>query len=221
VLTWNIWNGGDGRLAAIEQVLREQDADVVALQEANDRAAVETLGERLGMDVVYGEANSEFAVAWLSRSPVARWHNHRLPTLEKTLLEIEADGLRLFATHLVAGRTKEHEPHRIAEAEAVLEIAVTADMLVGDFNAVHPEDAVGTPPPEEHLEHVSRRPIELVLEAGFVDCFRHLHPEDRGWTYLAWHPWARIDFVFARRAPHSCDVIETDASDHFALVADF
>ena len=75
-----------------------------------DRAAVETLGARLGMEVVYGEANSEFAVAWLSRVPVARAENHRLPVLEKTLLEIEVDGRRLFATHLSAGRTRADEP---------------------------------------------------------------------------------------------------------------
>jgi endonuclease/exonuclease/phosphatase family metal-dependent hydrolase len=221
VLTWNIWNGGDGRLDAIEDVLRDQDADVVALQEANDRAAIETLGERLGMQVVYGDANSVFAVAWLSRPAVARSQNHRLPVLEKTLLEIEVDGMQLFTTHLSAGRTKAHEPRRIDEAEAILELAVDADVLVGDFNAVHPNDALGTPPPEEELDYISRRPIEFVLEAGFADCFRELHPDERGWTYLSWDPWARIDYVFARRAPRSCDVVETDASDHFAVVADF
>ena len=221
VLTWNIWNGGEGRLDAIERVLREQEANVVALQEANDRTAVETLGARLGMDVVYGEANSAFAVAWLSRAPVTRAQNHRLPVLEKTLLEVEAGGARLFAAHLSAGRTRADEPHRVAEAEAVLACIGDADVFVGDFNAVHPCDEIGTPPPEEELEHVSRRPIELVLEAGFVDCYRELHPRDRGWTYLSTHPWARLDYVFARRVPRSCAVVETQASDHFALVADF
>jgi exodeoxyribonuclease III len=220
VLTWNIWKGGEGRVDAIERVLRQEDPDIVALQEANDREAVETLGSRLGMEVVYGEANTAFAVAWLSRLPVTGTRNHRLPVLEKTLLEVRAGGRRLFATHLSAGRTKAHEPHRIAEAEAIVSIVGDADLLVGDFNAVHPDDEIGLPPPEEELEHVSRRPIELVLDAGFVDCYRELHRGERGWTYLAWHPWARLDYVFARRIPRSCDVVETRASDHFALVAD-
>ena len=140
VLTWNIWNGGEGRVDAIERVLREQDADVVALQEANDREAIETLGSRLDMEVVYGDANSAFAVAWLSRLPVTGSRNHRLPVLEKTLLEVHVDGMQLFATHLSAGRTKAHEPHRVAEAEAIVAIAGDADLLVGDFNAVHPRD---------------------------------------------------------------------------------
>jgi serine/threonine-protein kinase len=37
ILTWNIWNGGVGRIGAIAGCLRRQDADVVALQEANAR----------------------------------------------------------------------------------------------------------------------------------------------------------------------------------------
>jgi len=220
VITWNIWNGGEGRLDAIAHVLREHEPDVVALQEANVRGAVESLAAGLEMQLVYGKANSAFSVAWLSRLPVSRSQNHRLPVLEKTLLEVEVDGRQLFATHLSAGRTKAHEPRRVAEAEAILTRTEAADLLVGDFNAVHPHDEIGTPPPEEELDHVSRRPIELILEAGFVDSYRELHPGSRGWTYLARHPWARIDFVFARRAPKLCEVVETDASDHFALVAE-
>jgi endonuclease/exonuclease/phosphatase family metal-dependent hydrolase len=60
-----------------------------------------------------------------------------------------------------------------------------------------------------------------VLAAGFTDCFRAVNPAERGWTYLAWHPWARLDYIFARQSVLSCAVVETEASDHFALVADF
>lgn len=221
LVTWNIWNGGEGRLHAIEHVLREQDADVVALQEANDRDSVERLAASLEMQLVYGDANSEYAVAWLSRLPITRSANHRLPVLEKTLLEVEVGGRRLFATHLSSGRRLAHEPRRIAEAEAILvELGRSANVLVGDFNAVHPGDEIGPPPSEEELEHVSRRPIELLLEAGLRDSFRELHPHDRGWTYVAWQPWARLDYVLARELPRSCEVVESDASDHFALVAE-
>jgi endonuclease/exonuclease/phosphatase family metal-dependent hydrolase len=204
-------------------VLRAQNADLVALQEANHPLAVETLAEALGMQAVYGDANSPFAVAWLSRVPIERSENHRLPILEKTLLEIEVASLRLFATHLSAGRTIEDEPRRDSEMLAVLERAAGGQLLVGDFNAVHPEDEVGTPPPEEALEHVSRHPIELALEAGFTDCFRTLNPDDRGWTYLASHPWARLDYVFANGLePTACRVVTEagEASDHFPVVAD-
>ena len=225
VLTWNIWNGGDGRLDAIERVLRAQDADVVALQEANDRGAVEALAARLDMDLVYGEANSRFAVAWLSRLPVVRSENHRLAVLEKTLLEVELEDALLFTTHLSAGRTLADEPRRIAEVEAVLSCVGGREcLLVGDFNAVHPNDEIGKPPAEEELDHVSRRPIELVLEAGFTDCFRALHPDARGWTYLAHRSWARLDYVFASPSwtVERCEVVVDagPASDHFPVIAD-
>jgi exodeoxyribonuclease III len=200
--------------------LRALDADVIALQEANDRAAAERLGSALGMHVFWGEANSPYAVAWLSRGP-AKARNHRLRMLDKTLLELRLGSLRLFTTHLSAGRRVEDEPHRIDEMRAVLDAATEADVLVGDFNAVHPEDDVGTPPPEEALEHVSREPIALALAAGFTDCFRALHHET-AWTYLTWHLWARLDYVFARAAPTACSIVTeaNGASDHFPVVAE-
>ena len=223
IVTYNIWNGGEDRIDTIEGVLRAQDADLVALQEANDRANVGLLAQRLGMELVYGEANSDYAVAWLSRRPVERAENHRLPVLDKTLLELEVGGLRLFATHLSAGRTKADEPHRNEETEAILDKIGDADVLVGDFNAVGPGEEIGPPPPEEQLDHVSRRPIELILEAGYVDAYRALH-DDHGWTYLTWRPWARLDHVFVspKLTVERCDVVtEADAaSDHFPLVAD-
>ncbi len=225
VLTWNIWNGGDGRLDAIERVLRAQACDVVALQEANDRAAVEALAARLEMDLVFGEANSRFAVAWLSRLPVVRSVNHRPAVLEKTLLEVELEDALLFTTHLSAGRTQADGQRRIAEVEAVLSCVGGREcLLVGDFNAVHPDDEIGKPPPEEELEHVSRRPIELVLEAGFIDCYRALNPDARGWTYLAHRPWARLDYVFASPSwtVERCEVVVDAglASDHFPVTAE-
>jgi endonuclease/exonuclease/phosphatase family metal-dependent hydrolase len=96
-------------------------------------------------------------------------------------------------------------------------------LLVGDFNAVNPGDEVGMPPPHEQAptDHVARRPIQLLLELGFTDCYRALH-DDRGWTFESSHPWFRPDYVFAAEfKARACDVIQTDASDHLALVADF
>ncbi len=199
-------------------MLREQDADVVALEEANDRAVCERLATSLGYELVYGEANSEFAVAWLSRLPVDRVENHRLPVFAKTLLEMEIGGVQLLATHLVHGDAAEQ---RAAEVEAILDRVRPPAVLVGDFNAVRPDDEVGEPPRGENLRLLDRRSIELILTSGMRDCYRSLH-DAHGWTYKAWHPFLRIDFVFAQGLEsRSCDVVEADASDHFAVVADF
>src|SRR5207248_448804 len=93
VLTYNIREGGTGRLPAIASVIRRHPSaatpDAVALLEANDRANAELLARNLDMRIAFGEANSPFHIAWLTRRPVLRRRNHRLPTLAKTLLEIE------------------------------------------------------------------------------------------------------------------------------------
>jgi endonuclease/exonuclease/phosphatase family metal-dependent hydrolase len=86
---------------------------------------------------------------------------------------------------------------------------------------VHPEDEVGVPGEQAPTDHVTRRPIQMLLDAGFVDCYRALHDE-RGWTYESRRPWFRPDYVFAKGfEARSCDIVQTDASDHFALVAEF
>jgi len=62
------------------------------------------------MSLTLGEATNinKDHVVWLSRLPVIRAENHRLPVLAKTLVEIEIlwDGIpvALFATHLKAGQ---------------------------------------------------------------------------------------------------------------------
>jgi exodeoxyribonuclease-3 len=182
------------------------------------------------MELAYGEANSSFAVAWLSALPAQAATNHRLPNLEKTLLEVDLGGVRLFATHLRAGRTERDADLRTEEVETILVTIGDAEcLLAGDLNAVHPDDEVGVPPLEERLEYVAREPIRRFLDAGFLDCYRRHHPTERGWTYLTWHPWARLDFVLARGElagrVSSCHVVTGEdalrASDHFPVVAEF
>jgi exodeoxyribonuclease-3 len=242
LLSYNIWYGGKDRLPAILDVIQAQQPDLVALQEANSRPNAERLAGALGMQLVYGEANSPFAVAWLSRLPILSSQNHRLPLLAKTLLQIdvawEGAPLHLFGTHLVAGRTEQDGARRAREARAIveaigrLEHASTGPrLLVGDFNALHPDDGVSDPPAGAMIEFLARRPIEHVLEAGYVDSYRHLHADlvaSPGYTYAASHPWVRIDFIFASAdlagRLRSCEVVTSPgaayASDHLPVLAD-
>src|SRR5437868_8109489 len=103
LVTWNILDGGAGRIDRIADVLRALAPDVVALQEANDEDAVRRVAGALGVNAYWGAANSPYAVAWLSRKR-AVCQNHRLPVLDKTLLELRIGELRLLTTHLSAGR---------------------------------------------------------------------------------------------------------------------
>jgi endonuclease/exonuclease/phosphatase family metal-dependent hydrolase len=57
LLTYNIWDGGKGRLDEIAALVRHADADAVALLEATKRASVEHLVGVLDLELVFGEAH--------------------------------------------------------------------------------------------------------------------------------------------------------------------
>jgi endonuclease/exonuclease/phosphatase family metal-dependent hydrolase len=246
ILSYNILAGGEDRLPFLLRVIKKQQPDVIALLEARNRAHAAMLAHQLGMDLTIGEANNgKDHVVWLSRLPVIRRQNHALPVFAKTLLEIEIvwEGvpLVLFATHLKAGQDQEREQFRVAEIQAALEIfhakGEQPHVLVGDLNTIHPTDQPDVAAYVTILRnrgetldpHFPRQVIPLLLEAGYVDCYRTLFPAKPGYTSAPAHPALRIDYIFASPsfAPHlrACDLVtEAEAhiaSDHFPIWAEF
>lgn len=243
ILTYNILIGGEERVPLILDVIRGQGPDVAAIQEAANHGNVHMLARELGMKLIYGEANTTYHIAWLSRLPALRSENHRHPVFRKTLLEIEVEWqrapLRLFAAHLKAKVASEE--HRAHEVAALLEIAGAArgipHLLVGDFNAIAPADVFAPEGPVSAATAewapfayaAPRLAIPPLLAAGYTDCYRMLHPDRRGYTCKTEGPSVRIDYVFAspEMAPRlrACDVVTApparDASDHFPVVAQF
>ncbi|MGB8344678.1 MAG: endonuclease/exonuclease/phosphatase family protein [Ktedonobacteraceae bacterium] len=231
IMSYNILLGGEDRIPHITNVIREQQPDVVALLEANSRENVETLARKLDMQFVFGEANSEFHVAWLSRLPVVRSENHRLPALAKTLLEIELQWERrrvhLFAAHLQHKLEPEYEQKRVAEVRAILDVMSRLDnrprLLAGDLNTLRPGDTTGV------ATDMPREAIPLLLNAGYIDCYRRIHPISPGYTYKLPEPSMRIDYVFASIEMalhlHKCAVVSNEeaqiASDHLPILAEF
>ena len=75
---------------------------------------------------------------------------------------------------------------------------------------------------------IQRDTIQLMRDSGYVDGYRHLHPDDKGYTFPVWDPHLRLDYVFvpggfANRLL-DCKVIREPkiapkASDHFPLLA--
>lgn len=241
VVSYNILEGGGERLLEILNVIRDLRPDVVALLEANSRRNVAAIARELNMQAIIGKANSKFHVAWLSRLPVRRSQNHRLPILSKTLLEIEVEWegapLRLFAAHLAGGADPVHPADEMPVVLEVLRpLAGQPHLLVGDLNSLHPDDPVGPPPfdverMQAAIDADPRRAISLLLEAGYVDCYRVLHPssEAPGYSYPTCSAWMRLDYAFAspELAPRiqACDLVvgvTTDrASDHYPLWVEF
>lgn len=153
VMTYNILVGGnDGRLDAIEAVIRHHAPDVVGLQEANDPAACQAMAARLGMACVMGYSASGYHVALLSRHPILAWGNYILPVFQKGLIEAtidlpgEAQPWHIFVAHLTADffRGYAAERQRVAEMRAIvacmapLRVRGVPHLLMGDFNTLNP-----------------------------------------------------------------------------------
>lgn len=74
-----------------------------------------------------------------------------------------------------------------------------------------------------------RHAIRRILDAGYVDCFRALHPDEPGYTFPAPGPALRFDYIFAppqlRDRLLSCEVVDVPASykasDHRPLLGRF
>lgn len=248
VLSYNILTGGEDRLPLIASVIQKQQPDVLALLEANSRSNAEALAHQMDMSLTFGEANerTQTHVAWLSRCPVIHAENYPLPIFAKTLLKIEilweGSPLALFAAHLKAGQDMENDQHRAKEMRVILDMLQSLGeqphMLVGDLNTIHPTDqpnvsayiasrrAKGENKPEPQFP---RLVIPLLLEAGYVDCYRTLHPMTSGYTYKLPTPGLRLDYIFASplvaRRLYECDVVTSGeaeiASDHLPIWAEF
>jgi endonuclease/exonuclease/phosphatase family metal-dependent hydrolase len=81
---------------------------------------------------------------------------------------------------------------------------------------------------------VERWTVARMLEAGYADSFRRLHPRAHGYTCATWMPAARIDYIFASPLMAGrlrlCEVVGSrrwpdrealTASDHHPVVAEF
>lgn len=239
VLSYNIQEGGGDRLERIADVIRRQRPDAVALQEAKSQQHVVVLARNLGMELVFGEANSACHVAWLSRLPILRRENHRLTALSKTLLEIEVNwegrSLSLFATHLAS----RHDPgspdqEMLTILDVLHGVVDLPHVLVGDLNSLRPGDPIGRPPSGEKLRGdavagAARQAIRSILESGYTDCYRAVHADAGGYTYPSAAPWLRLDYIFASpqiaARLRECDVVQTEeaegVSDHFPVWAEY
>jgi endonuclease/exonuclease/phosphatase family metal-dependent hydrolase len=161
VLSYNIKHGEgvDGKvdLSRAARIIKSVSPDLVALQEVDSgtkrTAQVDqpkVLGELTGMQVVFGDnipyQGGRYGNAVLSRLPIVRTQNHRLPSFyngeQRGLFEIEVrppgskSSFLFFATHLDY-RPQDHE--RVASASLINELVASrgdiAALLVGDLNS--------------------------------------------------------------------------------------
>jgi len=247
LMTYNIRYGGKGHETEIVEVIRSAQPDVVLLQEVTDAAIVTDFAAALNMQSFIAEGNG-FSMALLSRWPIVEpVSDHPFPPIRDTILDagIEYQPGRCFyliGVHLVAFPGTFFEYWRIWELSHALKRAAAhrdhACMIAGDFNAIAPGDRVLTDrAPREmrilyalQLGRIFRQAIRRILAAGFVDCYRQLHPDDDGFTIPTPTPKVRLDYIFANpqasRALVKCEVLwQPEAvrygSDHLPVMVEF
>jgi endonuclease/exonuclease/phosphatase family metal-dependent hydrolase len=240
LLSYNIRHGGQGREEAIASVIRAADVDLVILQEATRPDVVKEVARITGM-AQWGSQRG-LSLGFLSRRPVVHvaWHRPRIS--RHAFLEIvpDAAGWRILGVHLSAVHAAWTERRRVFELRALLNAIAQhqhgAHALVGDFNTVAPGDMLDIRKLPARLRalvwlsggRVRWRTIQTILDAGYRDAFRHLHPDLVGNTFPTWDPHVRLDYLFLPdrwlQSVAMCEVMmAADAqhgSDHFPFVAE-
>jgi exodeoxyribonuclease-3 len=221
-------------------VIAQAAPDLVLLQEATQPAVVARLASLL--DMPHAGSRPGSSLAFLSRERPSHHEWHRPRGSRHAFLEVvpAGDPLRVFGVHLSAVHSAWTEQRRVRELRALLASIARHQhglhVLMGDFNTLAPGERLDVGVLPRRLRalvwlsggRIRWRTIQRILDAGYVDAFRLLHPESAGLTFPTWNPHVRLDYAFlpAGFAPRvrTCQVIgipETrDASDHFPLLTD-
>jgi endonuclease/exonuclease/phosphatase family metal-dependent hydrolase len=148
--------------------------------------------------------------------------------------------IRVFGVHLSAVIAAWTERHRVLELRALLRSIARhrerLHVLAGDFNTIAPGATLKPSQLPLRLRpllwltggQVRYRTIQTVLDAGYVDTFRMLHPDDPGMTLPVAEPILRLDYVFTPHAQAGrvtkCEVVRNavalGASDHYPVLAE-
>ena len=241
LLSYNIRFGGVGREQAIAETIKAAEPDLVVFQEATHPEVIERVASTAGYP--FWAARRNHSIGYLSRQEVEYHEWHYPAGARHSFLEIVPAGTeaRVFGLHLSARFSRWDERRRAREIRSLLQgIKRHQDglhVLVGDFNTLAPGEILEMdrlPAWIRALIWISgrklqRETIQIVLDAGYSDAFRMLHPDDKGYTFPTWDPHVRLDYVFVPKVFKErlvdCEVITEPkervraASDHCPLIA--
>lgn len=241
LLSYNIRFGGRGREARLAEVIRAVSPDLVVFQEATDPVVIERLANVT--DSPYWSAQRSHSIAYISRIKIAYHEWHYPAGAKHSFLEVVPEGseARIFGLHLSARFSKWDERQRAREIRNLLKGIERHQsgfhVLVGDFNTLAPGEILEVQKMPAWIRalvwisgrDIQRETIQVMLDAGYADGYRRLHPDIKGYTFPTWDPHVRLDYVFVPSSfadrLKSCEVITdapavTHASDHLPLLAD-
>ena len=238
VVSYNIRFGGGRRIPLLGATIAALHADVVLLQEATNPHAIERLAIDSGLGHVLQRPG--WSVAALSREPV-RAHAWHRPWKGRGFLELEpaASDLRLVDLHLPAGLSLRGERARLRHVDGLLDTlgggADERTLLIGDLNAVAPGDEPRVAAMPFWLRILLRFDggirtdvLRRLIDAGWIDAYRRLHPGEAGFTLPPGRPSVRLDYVLVpepvlpriERCEAADGPLVERASDHLPLLLD-
>jgi len=239
LLSYNIRFGGRGREAELAQVIRSVAPELVVFQEATDPDVIKRLS--VATELPLWAARREHSIGYISRLQIAHHEWHYPADAKHSFMEIVPAGSesRIFGLHLSSMFSKWGERRRAREIRALLKSIERhqegVHVLVGDFNTLAPAEALDVRRMPRWIRalvwlsgrDIQRETIGIMREANYVDGYRFLYPEEKGYTFPTSSPHLRLDYVFLleRFADRllSCEVINQlpkalVASDHFPLL---
>jgi endonuclease/exonuclease/phosphatase family metal-dependent hydrolase len=240
LLSYNIRFGGRGRERELAEVIRNVAPDLVVFQEAIDPNLIGRLSA--ATDLPFWAARREHSIGYISRLEIAHHEWHYPAGAKHSFLEIVLAGseARIFGLHLSSMFSKWGERRRVREIQALLKSIERHQegfhVLVGDFNALAVGEVIDVRRMPAWIRglvwlsgrDIQRQTMQLIRDSGYVDGYRYLHPEDKGYTFPVWDPHLRFDYLFlpagfAERLSECEVVTEPDqtskASDHFPLLS--
>ena len=203
LITWNV-NSLRARMPRLLELLELHQPDLVCLQETKVADFPELELRAAGYGAVHHSAGRWNGVAILAREPLeleapayglpgepfgdqARW------------VEASAGGTRVASVYVPNGRSPDSQEYEAklaffeAAVERARELAGGQALIAGDLNVCRTDLDVYDPAAFVGATHVTapeRERFEAILEAGFSDAFRELHPQEPGftwWDYRAGH----------------------------------
>ena len=199
IATYNV-NGVNGRLPRLIEWLAETRPDVVCLQEikTGDATFPARAIQDAGYAAIWHGQRAHHGVAILARGASLRELRRGLPgddsDRESRYLEGETRGIIIASVYLPNGNPQPGPRfdyklawfERLIGHAATLQPSTTPVVLAGDFNVVPTDDDIYNAwlwREDAVLQPESRDAYRRLLEQGWVDATRHLHPRERIYTY--------------------------------------